>query len=600
MLKRLSVPLMAFAFMLSCSATLINAQEETQSKPAVKDAKKCDCKDGECEGKCQTECAEGTKAIATTKSKDDDAFTSTHKQTAIFVPQIDGEDAKLNTFRIREDGMIVVCVAPRDVIADDAETRGFIQVYSDEFELTEEFPLPFNPYSLDLDASGNMFVAGDGQIARVSREGEIEKTVQSPTLVGLDMDELKKQIKEEMMEQQKEVAKSFQDQIDTFQKKIDEIEEVDEEERSKKQKRQLKNLKNQVKDLQTYMDDFEADVDDEMIEWQLQSKSAITAVAVTQGDVFVSTAAKKGFGYEVYRMNRDLEEAEVVLEGLRGCCGQMDIYARGEQLYVAENTKFAVGVYDREGKEVSSFGERLADGNQGFGSCCNPMNVVCCPNGDILTAESSIGKIKRFDSEGNLIGYIGRARIGGGCKHVAFGHNEKTDCYYVQYEDKNQICVLAPASSVSVASDPRVEELSIKLTGTWERQGDEAKEEADSDDENEEEQFSLDYLTDMKSLTFGEDGSFSCKMATEDEFNMVGGKMKWLATKADGDKLFLDIEQADDMITYRVVVDFADAADTKISITYDGIGEEGEFQSFKQKAAAEETTTSETSTKSKK
>lgn len=587
LLSRISIPLMACAFVISCSMTAtINAQDEKQAKPAVeKDAKKCDCKDGKCEGGC---CE---KAVETSKPADDkdSTFASTHRQIRNFRPQIDGKDAKLNTFRVRDDGMLIICVTPME--DGDDETRGFVQVYNTDFELDKQFPVPFDPYSLDVDASGNMFVAGEGKIARMSRDGEIEKTVASPTMDGVDMDELKEQLKEEMIEQQKETAKSFKDQIDAFQEKIDEIEAIEEEERSKKQIRQLKNLKNQIKDLKSYVDDFEMEVDDEMIEWMLQSKSAITAVAVTQNDLFVSTAAKKGFGYEVYRMTHDLEDPEVVLEGLGGCCGQMDIHAQGDQLYVAENTKFNVGIYDREGKKLSAFGERLSGDNQGFGSCCNPMNVLCCPNGEILTAESSIGKIKRFDAEGNLIGYIGRARIGGGCKHVAFGFNEKTNHYYVQYEDKNQICVLAPASDVPVTTDPRVAELSDQLSGgTWKLQvedakNEEAKEDADSDEEDEmpEGAFSIESLTKMKSITFGEDGSFSCEMEQSEGFGMVNEKMKWLATKADGNKLLLDVEQADGVIMYRVVVDFASKTDAKISVTYDGIGEEGEFRNFKLK-----------------
>ncbi len=213
----------------------------------------------------------------------------------------------------------------------------------------------------------------------------------------------------------------------------------------------------------------DAQVIEQMIEQRIKSNSNITAVAVTDQDVFVATSARTGSGYEVYRMTHNLEEPECVLKRLRGCCGQMDIHAVGDKIYVAENTKFNVGIYDRDGQKVSSFGQRLNKDNQGFGSCCNPMNVLCCENGDILTAESSIGKIKRFDSDGNLVEYVGRARIGGGCKHVAFGFDEKLDRYYVQYEDNNQICILAANDAQPEQPDnPEMGRLAQRLTqGKW-------------------------------------------------------------------------------------------------------------------------------------
>ncbi len=74
------------------------------------------------------------------------------------------------------------------------------------------------------------------------------------------------------------------------------------------------------------------------------------------------------------------------------------------------------------------------------------MNVRCCSNGDILTAESSIGTIKRFSKSGELLGVVGKARIGGGCKHVAVAVDEKRDRYYMMNVDKDHICVLVPLS----------------------------------------------------------------------------------------------------------------------------------------------------------
>jgi hypothetical protein len=140
---------------------------------------------------------------------------------------------------------------------------------------------------------------------------------------------------------------------------------------------------------------------------------------------------------------------------------------------IAENGKFRVGIYDRDGEITNSFGRRDRKSAEGFGSCCNPMNVRCCANGEILTAESSIGDIKRFAPDGKFVGYIGRAKIGGGCKHVAIEYDAARDRYYMQHEDKGHICVLVPKSEISGPSEDELlekaarEGLGTKLVGSW-------------------------------------------------------------------------------------------------------------------------------------
>ena len=408
---------------------------------------KCEnCADGECK------CADAEKDVATSaKAKKSDSLKSTHVQTSTFSPQINGKNARLSTFRIRPDGNIVACVSPmsqrrgKKKKDEDAPKvhAGYIQVYSPDLELVNEFGLPFAPTAIDLDQSGNMFVGGAGKVAKLSKEGEIVAECESPNMVGVDMEELKREMKEEMIEQQEQMKKSFERQIKQMEERIAKLKEKSEEEElSKAEAKKLKRYETQLDSISSFFDQQQTEITDEQIEARLQFSSRITAIAVTQDDLYVATTARVGYSYEVYRFNHNFENPERVLEGLRGCCGQMDIHAMGENLAVAENTKYNVAVYDRDGKEVNRFGERLSGDNQGFGSCCNPMNVLCCENGDYLTAESSVGKIKRFNEAGELVGYIGEAKIGGGCKHVAFGHDAERNRYYVQHEDSNKICIL--------------------------------------------------------------------------------------------------------------------------------------------------------------
>jgi len=169
-----------------------------------------------------------------------------------------------------------------------------------------------------------------------------------------------------------------------------------------------------------------------------------TAIAATNKEVYVSCPEQAGYGYGIWRLSPDLTVEDKIISDAQGCCGQLDIQADGTNLVLAENTKFEVALYDRNGKRLSGFGKRSTGEQDGFGSSCNPMNVRCETDGDILTAESSIGHIKRFDRDGKLISFVGTAKIAGGCKHVAIGFDPDRNYYYMMHEDLSHVAVLVP------------------------------------------------------------------------------------------------------------------------------------------------------------
>jgi hypothetical protein len=145
----------------------------------------------------------------------------------------------------------------------------------------------------------------------------------------------------------------------------------------------------------------------------------INSVCSSGDDVFVACGEVKGYGYSVWRMDRDFKSPKMVLSSLGGCCGQMDVQCSGGKLIVAENTRHRVAVYDREGKLVHSFGKRSrTPEGEGFGGCCNPMNTRPGADGDVYTAESE-GIIKQFNAKGEFQRTIGAVQLTGGCKNVA-------------------------------------------------------------------------------------------------------------------------------------------------------------------------------------
>ena len=229
----------------------------------------------------------------------------------------------------------------------------------------------------------------------------------------------------------------------------------------------------------------EATVSEAEIDAAMQSARSVTSLAVSESYLFVCASPVGTHGYSTWRLDLqddgtiDSTEPVELLTAMRGCCGQMDIQCDGDQLIVSENTRFRVAVYDFDGELVSSFGQQDRSSRNGFGSCCNPMNCLPMDDGSVLTAESSIGHIKRFDAEGNLIAYIGKASIGGGCKHCPLAYDASSDRYYMMSQDDNAIAVLAsiqdnPMTEAELALADRQAEWLRQVAGTWSVPGAEA------------------------------------------------------------------------------------------------------------------------------
>jgi hypothetical protein len=273
----------------------------------------------------------------------------------------------------------------------------------------------------------------------------------------------------------------------------------------------------------------------------MAARTRITALAVTEKDVFVCVT---GNGYEVWRSDHDFKEPTKVLDRLSGCCGQMDIQASGDQLLVAANTKFQVAIHDRDGQPVSSFGKRDREAVDGFGSCCNPMNIRCCSNGDVLCAESSIGNIKRFNAAGELVGFIGKAKIGIGCKHVAVAHDDVRDRYYMMNVDKGNILVLLPLAEVpefteeELASKAAAEGLGKKLIGEW-TTAQAPKKENRTDEEK------IQALTrpngPFHRITFQPGGKLTVQGGMLGQYS---NNLSWVAVKQEGEQLTVSIQMS--------------------------------------------------------
>lgn len=419
---------------------------------------------------------------------------ASHKQVRSIRPRHNGEPIHLNTYCLGPTGDILACVGGANVsYQPDANggykivqsaSESFVQVYSSEGELKAEWAVPFKPTAINVASDQTIFVAGEGQVARLSTTGEILTTAAVPQQG--DPEELKKLAIAKFREQQADFIARLEKQIAFADEQAAKILETPEAERTKSQEARLKAYARQKELYDAQLQAIRQQKVDIEAAAGGGKPNVVTALAVSDQHLFICYRNPAGSGYEVVRCGFDFQNPLPVLTGLSGCCGQMDIQARGDRLVVAANTKFQVALHDVEGRSVGAFGGRDRAGGAGFGSCCNPMNVRCCPNGEILTAESSIGDIKRFSTDGKLLAYIGRAKISGGCKHVAIDWDPKLDRYYMMNVSDSTICVLVPRSEApefteeeQLAKEAR-EGLGRKVVGQWKLPGAKAKVAANS------------------------------------------------------------------------------------------------------------------------
>jgi hypothetical protein len=176
-------------------------------------------------------------------------------------------------------------------------------------------------------------------------------------------------------------------------------------------------------------------------------RADVTGLAMTEQDVFMAVGAPSDFSYRVYRFDRALENPKLVVEKLRGCCGQMDIQAHAGNLWIPHNARHAVESHDRDGKELAKFGKAGKVKPTDFGGCCEPKNMRVLPNGDVLVAESGPPTcIKRFSASGKFIEVIAALNTKGDCVRVTVEASPDGKSYYMLDTTRDAIRVFAAKS----------------------------------------------------------------------------------------------------------------------------------------------------------
>ncbi|MFN0051621.1 MAG: hypothetical protein ACKV0T_05480 [Planctomycetales bacterium] len=393
-------------------------------------------------------CISGSQGIAAGKAP-------THSQVRE-VPVPSKEGRSLQTLTQTSEGRIAALIAlPRYGAARGSRggqpTSEVWMLDADGSEVARH-SIGFHAQAIGAGPDGSVFVGGNGRLARIDSQGQLTAEIELPHLAEItkNTEELRKRA-EEQIESQKEsyaeIQQSYEKQLVSLGKRIEDLQEIDEEKRTTAQRRRLKRYEEELSQLRESIDQFRTPSVEEAIQEIISRMRMINSVAVTQRDLFIVCGMSKGYGYSVWRMDHQFQEAREVMSGLGGCCGQMDVQAHGDHLFVAENTKHRVGQYDRDGNPVQTFGQRAEKkAEDGFGGCCNPMNLRIGTDGSIYTAESE-GIIRKFNATGEFVDLVGKTKLEHGCKHVAVAVSEDGDRVFFCDQPGSRIVIFAREKS---------------------------------------------------------------------------------------------------------------------------------------------------------
>ena len=399
----------------------------------------------------------------------DQRETATHEQTSTITIPGGERRGQLRTFCLAGDGnLLAACGGEqttfvRGTSGIEAKVTGEpaeIKVLSPEGKLLATWKLDVMPQAVNVAPDGTIYVGGQGRVARLDKQGKVLRTADAPHMAELGPLPPLPEKKEPKPESEEE-AKAKQAKIEELRAKAKSAVAA-----LREAARQLSagaagekpsaeaNAKYQEA-MQAYIkaneDLREATITPEVLAMQkraaLAHKSAVTGIAATDQHVFVACPETKGYGFAVWRTDRDFGSPKKIVTGLRGCCGNMDIQAFGGDLYVAENARKRVVRYDPEGKELAAWGESDRKGIEGFGSCCNPMCIRFGPGGKVYTSESNVGSIKRFSPDGQFLGLVGTVKIVPGCKHVPIGISGDSRRVYMLDITRSHIVVMTPCGA---------------------------------------------------------------------------------------------------------------------------------------------------------
>lgn len=354
---------------------------------------------------------------------------------------------RINTFCMDKTG---------NLLAACGSGPGQIRVFNPDGQLLETWNVRIAPDAINVDQDGTIYVAGSGKLLKLDNKGKILMTKEAPHAKAVKENNVK--LREQVVQQMKARSSTVVNMVPRLEKMIKQIKDKSKTPTEQDKKRILtyERILERYKKMEHTVKKVKEPTDQEVdaqVAVMSKRKLRVSSISANENEIFIACSAIKGYGYEVWRTDKNFDNPTVIVKGLRGCCGQMDVQCSNDGIFVAENSRHRVNHYDRNGKLIKYWGKRDRNGVEGFGSCCNPMNVAVGRAGEVYTAESNLGYIKRYSADGKYLDFVGKVKLVPGCKNVSIMVSPDGDRVYMMDLTRNHIIVMArkPTATASTS-----------------------------------------------------------------------------------------------------------------------------------------------------
>jgi hypothetical protein len=388
----------------------------------------------------------------------DPLWQPSHEQVSV----IKVNEGQVESFCLSQDDKLLVCCgrSSRSVFSlfgGKDSSQGAIVRFNLDGKKIGSWKVPVTPQAICAGGDGTIYVAGAGKLAKLDRDGKVLQAVDAPNMAELPaLPEVKKTPKKEGPEaeaakqkKKEELRKALQQAMADYHKiAVEAQKELKPNDDDSMQAYQQK-VGGPLEKLQSLqMEWAELNTTPEQRAMQLQAQrermTTVTGMAITDRDLFIACAATKGYGFVVWRTDHNFGSPKKIVENLAGCCGQMDIQASGEDLWVAHNSRHKVEHYSRDGKKLSSFGKTDRTSADGFGGCCEPKNLRFGPAEVVFCCESGPPTcVKRYSKAGKFLGVAVVAPWNSGCVRVTTEYEAGKDRFFVLNSGEQSIHVFA-------------------------------------------------------------------------------------------------------------------------------------------------------------
>lgn len=318
----------------------------------------------------------------------DKAWKAATKEVGLIRIGEAGNPGAVKNYCLNAEGDLLVCYAGSE--------QG-VRVYSPEGKLKKTLRTEIKPTAIAAGKDGSIFIAGEGRVFKLDAAGKVLASAASPVA------DAEVAISKEVEEMVKEMCKESRQPVES----------------------ELSRMKTMLEN----------------------RRSDVTGLAATDQDVFMAVPAPTDFTYRIYRFDNALQAPKLVVEKLRGCCGQMDVQAHDGKMWIPHNARHAVENLDREGKPLGKFGKSGKVKASDFGGCCEPKSIRVLANGDILAAESGPPTcIKRFSADGKFKEVVALVEdTKGDCVRVTVDMSPDGSKYYMLDTTRDAIRVFSAA-----------------------------------------------------------------------------------------------------------------------------------------------------------